>query len=63
MNWVFNNITTVYIRYTSIISYLYFAELSFIILHGSKVIVSEFSQIEHQLMDRKKFYHSYVCLI
>ena len=51
MNWVCNNVTTVNICYTTIILHLYFA---IIILHGPKLIVFDFSQIELQIMDKNK---------
>ena len=64
MNWVCNNVITVYICYTSIILHLYFAAI--IVLHGPKLIVSDLSQIEHQIMDKnifKKCYHSFFFVV
>ena len=53
MNWVCNNVTTVYICYASIILYLYFAELSLYFMDQS-LLFPMFSQIEHQIVDKKK---------
>ena len=51
MNWVCNNVTTVYMLYIDNITSIFCSVI--ILLHGPKLLFP-FSQIEYQIMDKKK---------
>ena len=53
MNWVCNNVTTIYICYTSLTLHLYFAKLSLYWMDQSNIF-PDFSQILFQIMDKNE---------